>query len=83
MTQEKKPTGASRVTVTPAQHKLLEFCNHQEANALAQDVKSIHDLGTYFTDRDMVNLDSSYHVRELYELLAEIGREEQSNCKLH
>lgn len=69
---------AVRVTVTPAQKALLEFCNHQDAKALAKEVRYVHDQGTYFVPLDQVHQDSSYTVRTLQDLLTAIAVENTS-----
>lgn len=79
MSQEKKKVGVPKheVRVTPAQLKLLNFCNHIEAADLHRSLIIVHDNATYFVDKDMASLPSSYLLKTLYEIIEQIAQEQQ------
>ena len=75
------PEGTVRVTVTPAQKALLDLINHPNAPDYSQFLKEVHELGTYYPEKDLVNLTASLHVHWLQEAIAAIAEEHFTNSK--
>lgn len=72
---------AECVPVTPAQKALLELLSHPNAPDYSEFLKEIHELGTYYPDKDLVNLQASLHVHWLQEAVAAIASEHFTNSK--
>ena len=83
MQQEKKfvPGDAVRITVTPAQKALLDLLSHPNAPDYSQFLKEVHELGTYYPEKDLVNLTASLHVHWLQQAIAAIAEEHFTNSK--
>lgn len=76
MTQEKNTI---TIAVTPAQKQLLELCNHANASEIYLALKCVLELGTYFTDPQLVHLPSSYQCQQLIDAVQGITVEKFSN----
>ena len=71
-------TGTTCVQVTPAQKALLDLFHKQELPDLFKALKHVHECGTYFTDKDFVNLFASYQVSLIIEALSDLILETNS-----
>ena len=61
--------------LTPAQVKLLELVDHLNAADIAEALKEVHELGTYYPDKDLVNLQASRQVHWLYDAIFALAME--------
>ena len=53
------------IQLSPAQLRLLDLLNHLNALDFANALKEVHELGTYFPNKDLVNLSASHQVQQL------------------
>jgi hypothetical protein len=67
--------GTVCIQVTPAQQKLLQLISHTEAEDYFNSLKSVHYLGTYCVNKDMVELWQNGYVHNLLDVIQEIKQE--------
>lgn len=65
----------STESLTPAQLNLLQYLDHLNAAEIAEALKEVHELGTYYPDKDLVNLSASRQVHWLYDLVFALAAE--------
>ena len=53
------------IQLSPAQLRLFDLLNHLNALDFANALKEVHELGTYFPNKDLVNLSASHQVQQL------------------
>jgi len=63
------------IQVTPAQQHLLQLISHIESEDIYTSLKTVHYLGTYCADKEMVDLQHSATVHTLLDAIHDIKQE--------
>ena len=61
-----------QIQVTKAQKELLDLLNDKEVNDYFTSLKTVHYLGTYYVNNDLVDLSASRYVHDLLDAIQKI-----------